>query len=163
FLAVDVFAVSDDNQLLAYSTDVTGFRQFTLEIKNLATGALLPFRVERATSAAWAADNKTLFYTIEDAVSKRSYRLYRHMLGASGPDTIIFEEGDERFRVDIERSRRGDYLFLVTNSHTTSEVQYLRADNPTGDLKLVAPREDNHEYYLDHHPSFGEQGDSFLI
>src|SRR5882672_9080491 len=117
FLGLDTFAVTDDDQLLAYSTDITGFRQYTLEIKNLATGSLLPFKTERVTSAAWASDNKTLFYTIEDAVSKRSYRLYRHILGATEPDTLLVEETDERFRLDIERSRSGDYLFLVTNSH----------------------------------------------
>ena len=163
FLGLDTFSVSDDNQLLAYSTDVTGFRQYTLEIKNLVTGALLPFRVERATSAAWASDNRTLFYTIEDETTKRSYRLYRHVLGSSEPDTLLLEESDERFRLDIERSRSGDYLFLVVNSHTTSEIHYLRANAPLDELKLIAPREDNHEYYADHHPSFGQQGDTFLI
>ena len=163
FLGLDAFAVSDDNQLLAYSTDVTGFRQYTLEIKNLATGALLPFKVARVTSAAWASDNKTLFYTIEDAISKRSYRLYRHVLETTGPDTLLFEETDERFRLDIERSRSGDYLFFITSSHTTSEVRNLRANDPLGEFKLIAPREDNHEYYLDHHPNFAGQGDTFFI
>ncbi len=163
FLGLDVFAVSDDNQLLAYSTDVTGFRQYTLEIKNLATGNVLPFKVERVTSAAWAADNKTLFYTIEDEVSKRSYRLYRHVLGSTEPDTLLFEETDERFRVDVERSRSGEYLFLVTNSHTASEAYFLRSINPFGKFALIAPREENHEYYPDHHPSFPGHGDVFLI
>jgi len=163
FLGLDVFDVSDDNQLLAYSTDVTGFRQFTLQIKNLATNSLFPFKAERVTSAAWAPDNKTLFYTIEDEVSKRSYRLYRHILGSAEPDTLLFEETDERFRIDIERSRSGDYLFLVTNSHTTSEIRYLRANDPLGEFNLIAPREDNHEYYLDHHPNFPGLGDTFLI
>jgi oligopeptidase B len=163
FLALGSFDVSDDNQLLAYSTDVTGFRQYTLEIKNLATDSLLPFKVERVTSVAWASDNSTLFYTIEDEVSKRSYRLYRHILGSTELDTLLFEETDERFRIDIERSRSGKYIFLVTNSHTTSEVHYLRADTPFDNLRLIAPREDNHEYYLDHHPSFGDQSDTFLI
>ncbi|HWZ97950.1 MAG TPA: S9 family peptidase [Candidatus Dormibacteraeota bacterium] len=163
FLGLDVFNVSDNNQLLAHSTDTTGFRQYTLEIKNLATNALLPFRVERATSAAWAADNCTLFYTIEDEVSKRSYRLYRHVLGSTEPDTLLFEETDQRFRIDIERSRSGNYLFLTTNSHTTSEAHYLRANDPLGEFRLISPREDNHEYYVDHHPSFSNQGDSFFI
>ncbi len=163
FLGLGAFEISDDNQLLAYSTDITGFRQYTLQIKNLAGDALLPFKVERVTSAAWASDNKTLFYAIEDEVSKRSYRLYRHILGSSEPDTLLFEEVDERFRIDIERSRSGDYLFLVTNSHTTSEIHYLRANNPLGELKLIAPREDNHEYFADHHPSFPGQGGVFLI
>lgn len=163
FLGLDVFDVSDDNSLLAYSTDVTGFRQYTLQIKNLANDGLLPFKAERVTSAAWAADNKTLFYTVEDEVSKRSYRLYRHLLGATEPDTLLFEETDERFRVDIERSRSRDYLFLVTNSHTASEIHYLRANDPLGEFRLVAAREDNHEYYLDHHPDFAGLGDTFLI
>ena len=163
FLGLNVFSVSDDNQLLAYSTDITGFRQYTLEIKNLTNGELLPFKAERVTSAAWASDNKTLFYTIEDAVSKRSYRLYRHVLGSTEPDMLLFEETDERFRIDIERSRSGDYLFLTTNSHTTSEVRYLRANNPFGEFKLIAPREDNHEYFADHHPNFSEHGDVFII
>jgi len=163
FLGLDVFAVSDDNQLLAYSTDITGFRQYTLEIKNLATSAPLPFKVARVTSAVWAADNKTLFYTIEDEVSKRSYRLYRHVMNSTEPDVLLFEESDERFRIDIERSRSGDYLFLVTNSHTTSECYFLRADNPFGKFQLIAPREDDHEYYPDHHPSFGNRGDIFLL
>jgi len=163
FLGLDVFAVSDDNTLLAYSTDTTGFRQYTLQIKNLAANSLLPFKVERVTSAAWAADNKTLFYTIEDEVSKRSYRLYRHVIGSTETDTLLFEETDERFRIDIERSRSGQYLFLVTNSHTTSEIRYLRADTPFENLRLIAPREDNHEYYLDHHPGFADSGDTFLI
>jgi oligopeptidase B len=163
FLGLGSFDVSDNNQLLAYSTDITGFRQYTLEIKNLATGALLPFGVERVTSAAWSSDNRTLFYTIEDETTKRSYRLYRHVLGSSGPDTLLFEEDDERFRIDIERSRSGGYLFLTSASHTTSEVHYLRADQPSSNFNLIAAREDNHEYYADHHPSFGQQGDTFFI
>lgn len=163
FLGLGSFDVSDDNQLLAYSTDITGFRQYTLEVKNLSASALLPFRVERLTSAAWASDNKTLFYTIEDEVTKRSYRLYRHILGSTQPDELLFEEPDERFRLDVERSRSSDYLFLTATSHTASEVHYLRADQPTANFNLIAGREDNHEYYADHHPSFGQQGDTFLI
>ncbi|HLK03601.1 MAG TPA: S9 family peptidase [Candidatus Acidoferrum sp.] len=163
FLGLDVFDVSDDNNLLAYSIDVTGFRQYALQIKNLTSGDLLPFKVERATSVAWAADNKTLFYTIEDEISKRSYRLYRHVLGSAESDALLFEETDERFRIDIERSRSGDYLFLVTNSHTTSEIRYLRASDALGEFRLIAPREDNHEYYVDHHPQFGGDGGTFLI
>ncbi|HJZ64908.1 MAG TPA: S9 family peptidase [Candidatus Acidoferrum sp.] len=163
FLGLGNFEVSDDNQLLAYSTDITGFRQYTLEVKNLASSELLPFKVERVTSAAWASDNKTLFYTIEDEISKRSYRLYRHVLGSTEPDTLLFEETDERFRIDAERSRSGDYVFLITNSHTTSEVHRLRANDPLGTFQIIAPREDDHEYYPDHHPNFLNQGDTFLI
>src|SRR3984893_7724241 len=85
FLSLGAFAVSDDNSLLAYSLDTTGFRQYTLPIKDLRTGDVLAERIERVTSAAWAADDRTLFYTVEDEPTKRSWRLYRHVLGATAP------------------------------------------------------------------------------
>src|SRR5712664_4438594 len=69
FLSLGAFAVSDDNFLLAYSLDTTGFRQYTLQIKDLRTGETLPVRIERVTSAAWAADNSTLFYSVEDEIT----------------------------------------------------------------------------------------------
>jgi len=152
FLGLGIFEVSDDNSLLAYATDTTGFRQYTLEIKNLHDTTLLPFRVERVTSAAWSSDNRTLFYVVEDEVTKRSHQLFRHTLASTGPDTLLYQEKDERFRIDIERSRSGAYLFLVANSHTTSEVHYLRADRPASAFSLIHARKDSHEYYVDHHP-----------
>jgi len=154
FLGLGAFEVSDDNQLLAYSTDTTGFRQYNLHIKELRSGDLLPFHAERVTSAAWAEDNRSLFYTVEDALTKRSHRLYRHTLGDPGPDALLFEEADERFRIEIERIRSGAYLILLSASHTTSEVRYLSAGDPLGEFQLIAPREDAHEYYVDHHPNF---------
>jgi oligopeptidase B len=158
FLGFGSYEVSEDNRLLAYSTDVTGFRQYTLHVKNLTTGLTLPERIERVTSVAWAADNRTLFYTVEDEITKRSHRLYRHVLGSAQPDDLLYEETDERFRIDVERSRSGTYLFLTIASHTASEVRFARANDPSGDFRLIAPREENHEYYADHHP--GPPGDS---
>jgi oligopeptidase B len=152
FLGLGIFEVSDDNSLLAYATDTTGFRQYTLQIKNLQDSSILPLRVERATSAAWASDNRTLFYVVEDETTKRSHQLYLHVLGSNGPDTLLYEEKDERFRIDVERSRSGAYIFLVANSHTTSEVRYLRADSPSLQFALIHERHDDHEYYVDHHP-----------
>ena len=152
FLGLGDFEVSDNNQLLAYSTDTTGFRQYALSVRDLRSSELLSERMERVTSVAWAADNKTLFYTIEDETTKRSHRLHRHVLGESGPDLLLYEETDERFHVNIERTRSGRYLLLTSASHTTSEVRFLRADDPFGQFELIAAREDNHEYYADHHP-----------
>jgi oligopeptidase B len=153
FLGLGAFDVSNDNQLLAYSLDTTGFRQYTLHIKNLWNGAIFPEAIERVTSAAWAADNRTIFYTVEDATTKRSHRLYRHSAGSGEPDTLIYEESDERFRVEIERTRSGGFLLLVIASHTTSEVRFLPAAQPNGEFRVVAPREADHEYYVDHHPN----------
>jgi len=152
FLGLGIFEVSDNNSLLAYATDTTGFRQYTLEIKNLDDSAKLPLRVERVTSAAWSSDNRTLFYVVEDETTKRSHQLFLHVIGSNGPDTLLYEEKDERFRIDVERSRSGAYIFLVANSHTTSEVRYLRADSPSLPFTLIHERRDDHEYYVDHHP-----------
>ena len=155
FLGLDTFEVSDDDRLLAFSTDTTGFRQYVLQIKDLRSGAVLPERFERVTSAAWAANNRTLFYTIEDEVTKRSYRLYHHVVGAAGEDKLVYEEKDERFRLHVERTRSGAFLLLTCASHTASEVRYLRAAQPDGEFLVMAAREDEHEYYADHHPGAG--------
>ena len=152
FLGLGIFEVSDNNSLLAYATDTTGFRQYTLEIKNLDDSTMLPLRVERVTSAAWSSDNRALFYVVEDETTKRSHQLYLHVIGSNGPDTLLYEEKDERFRIDVERSRSGAYIFLVANSHTTSEARYLRADSPSLQFQLIHERRDDHEYYVDHHP-----------
>jgi oligopeptidase B len=152
FLGLGSLDVSDDNHLLAYSLDTTGFRQYTLRIKNLQTGELLSEKIERVTSTAWAADNRTLFYTVEDATTKRSFQLYRHTVGDTAPDTVVYEDSDERFRIEVERTRSGTFIILTSASHTTSEVRFLAANHPTAEFTLLAPREDSHEYYVDHHP-----------
>lgn len=153
FLGLGAFDVSNDNLLLAYALDTTGFRQYALHIKNLWSGEIFPEVMERVTSAVWAADSRTLFYTVEDATTKRSYRLYRHVVGSTGAHTLIYEETDERFRVEIERSRSGAFLLLLIASHTTSEVRFLPALRPNGEFRVIAPREAEHEYYVDHHPN----------
>jgi oligopeptidase B len=165
FLGLGSFDVSDDNHFLAYSTDTTGFRQFRLHVKDLRAGKALPERIDRVTSVAWAADNRTLFYTLEDETTKRSYRLYRHILGSSEPNALVYEETDERFRIDISRTRSGAFLLLTAASHTTSEVRFLPADQPQGEFRLMAFREDNHEYYVDHHPGpeGGRPGGIFYV
>jgi oligopeptidase B len=158
FLALGSFDASDDNRFLAYSLDMTGYRQYVLHVKDLLSGATLPEKIERVTSAAWAGDNRTLFYTVEDETTKRSHRLYRHALGSTEPDLLLYEEADERFRMEVERSRSRDFLFLTIASHTASEVRFLRADQTSGEFQLIALREDNHEYYVGHHP--GSSGDT---
>jgi oligopeptidase B len=155
FMSLGAYAVNDEGRLLAYSTDNTGFREYTLFVKDLASGRLLPERIEKTGSVAWAGDGATLFYTVEDA-AKRSYRLYRHRLGAEGHD-LVFEESDELFRVFVGRTRSKAFLFMGSASHTTSEWHYLPAGEPDAAWRVVAPREREHEYDVDHH------GDRFYI
>ena len=149
FMALGVYEVSDDGNLLAYSTDSTGFREYTLRVKDLRTGELLPDRIERVNTAAWAADGRTLFYTTEDQ-AKRPYRLYRHALG-SAADELVYEEKDELFRVYVWRTRSDALLVLQSASLTTSEARILVAGEPAGAWRLVAPRQHGREYDVDHH------------
>ncbi len=151
FMAIGGFSVSDDGNLLAYSTDTTGFRQYTLQVKDLRTGELLNERVERVGSIEWANDNATLFYTVEDEEQKRQFQLYRHTLGSlHDRDVLVYEESDERFNIGAGKTRDGKYLLLESASHTTAEQRFLSADDPAGIWTLIAERQDEHEYYADH-------------
>jgi oligopeptidase B len=150
FLGIGAYTVSNDGHLLAYSTDVTGYRQFTLHVKDLRTGDLLPDRIERAGNVVWASDNRTIFYTTEDAVSKRSDRFWRHVPGGGSPE-LLFEETDELFDLVAGRSLDRQVIFVTSYAKTMREVRYLRADDPTGALTVVLPREEGHEYGVDHY------------
>ena len=151
FLALGEGEVSDDGHLLAYTLDRTGFREYTLRVKDLRTGKLLPDRVERVSSVAWAADNATLFYTTEDD-AKRSYRLWRKALGSTS--ALAYEEGDERFELSVERTRSGEFLLLVADSHTQNEIRFLTAAQPQGDWRTIEPRAKDLEYSVDHSAGF---------
>ena len=149
FMSIGMFNPSDDGNLLAYSTDNTGYRQFTLQIKDLRTGQLLPVRVERVNYLAWANDNKTFFYVTEDATTKRSDKFFRHVLGTDKHD-LLYEEKDEIFDIGTGRSRDNKVIFLQSYSKTSTEVRYLPADDPNASLKVILPRQPDHEYDVDH-------------
>ena len=150
FLAIGDYAVSDDGSLLAYSTDESGDRRYTLFVRDLRSGRTLSDRIvdTAADSLVWAADGRRLFYALEDD-ARRPWRFYRHALGEA-EDALLYEERDERFDIGAYRSRSGRFVFLLSASHTTSEVRFLEANDPAGPLRLIAPREADHEYDVDH-------------
>jgi oligopeptidase B len=149
FMAVGSFAPSDDGTLLAYSTDNTGYRQYTLQFKNLSTGELLPEKIERVDDMAWATDNKTLFYVTEDAVTKRNDKCFRHVLGTDKYD-LVYEEKDELFDIGVERTRDKAVILLGAFSKTSTEFRYLPADNPNAAWKTIIARQADHEYDVEH-------------
>jgi oligopeptidase B len=149
FVGLGEFLVSDDQNLLAYTLDYVGYRQFTLQIKDLRTGATLPDTMERVDSLAWAADNKTLFITTEDPVTKRADRAWRHVLGQKESEPL-YQEKDETFRVGVEKTRDKKYLLLSTGNTDTTEVRYLNAEQPAANFTLLLPRVKGHRYFLDH-------------
>jgi len=148
FMALGAFTVTDDGHRLAYATDVTGFREYTLFVKDLASGALAPERIERVAAVAWSADPRVFFYVTEDD-AKRPYRLWRHRLGTAA-DELVYEETDGLFRLHVERSRSRRWLFLTSASFTSTEVRCLPAAAPGGAWRAILPREPDHEYEVDH-------------
>ncbi|HET9265849.1 MAG TPA: S9 family peptidase [Vicinamibacterales bacterium] len=150
FLGLGAYRVSDDGNWLAYSTDTTGYRQFTLHVKDLRTGQVLAESIDRAGSVVWANDNTTIFYTTEDEVSKRSNQFWRHVVGAKDSE-LLYEEKDVLFDVGAGRSLDRKVIFLGSYAKTSREFRYLPADEPTSALKLVRPREAGHEFDVDHY------------
>ena len=149
FMSLGAFVPSDDGNLLAYSTDNTGYRQYTLQVKNLKTGELMPEKIERVDSLAWATDNKTIFYVTEDAVTKRSDKLFRHVLGSDKTD-LIYEEKDELFDIGTGRTRDNAVIILEAFSKTSTETRYIPAGNPDAEWKTIIPRQPDHEYDVAH-------------
>lgn len=157
FLSVGTSAVTPDGTMLAYSTDFTGDERFTLRFKNLETGEELPDQIENVFyGGAWSADGSTFFYTrVDDAW--RPFQVYRHTLGSTEPDPLVFEEPDERYWVGIGLTRSERYLVLSVGSKITSEVLLLDAADPAGEFTLVRPRESGVEYGVEH------AGDRFYV
>ncbi|MGB7212157.1 MAG: S9 family peptidase [Gemmatimonadales bacterium] len=147
YLGLGALEISDDNRYALFTTDTTGFREYTLQVKDLVTGTILDERIEKVASAAWAADSRTIVYVTEDH-AKRAHKLWRHSLGAT-TDSPIYEETDERFRIGVGRGRSKRILYLGINSFTTSEARWAPADRPNGEWRIVVPRESGREYDVD--------------
>jgi len=148
FYALGSFDVSDDGNLLAYTIDTTGYRQYALHVKDLRTGRVLADLVPRVTSVSWATDNKTLFVTTEDSITKRSDKFWRHRVGEAS-STLVYDEKDELFDVYAGRSRDKAMIIMTAASKTSTEGRYIRADKPESPLTVIVPRQANHEYYAD--------------
>ena len=153
FMSVGSFAPSDDGNLLAYSTDNTGYRQYTLQVKNLRSGEMFAEKIERVDDMAWATDNKTIFYVTEDAVTKRNDKMFRHALGTDKYE-LIYEEKDELFDIGVGRSRDKAIIQLEAASKTSTESRYIPANNPAAEWKVIVPRQPDHEYDVAHRGNF---------
>ncbi len=158
YFAVGAFSVSPDDTLLAYTTDTTGFRQYTLRVLDLKTGKHLDAEALRVTSLAWAQDNKTLFFVQEDQTTKRSDRLMRMQLGASGKPEQVYHEPVEQFSLGVGSTRDRKFIELSAGSTDTSESWLLDASKPTGKFVSVLGRTKGHRYEVDH-----RNGELFIV
>jgi len=159
FCSVRRPAVSPDARLMAYPVDTVGRRFYDIRFRDLRTGEDLPDLIPGVTpNVVWANDNKTVFYTKQDAETLRYHRVYRHVLGTdSSTDALVFEETDATFECEVSRSRSEKYLLISSSQTLSDEHRYLDAANPTGEFRVFAPRRRNHEHDIDHF------GDSFYV
>jgi oligopeptidase B len=146
---------SPDNRYLAYSVDTTGSWVFDLYIKDLTTGLQVAGPIPMtAWGAGWASDSRTLFYTVFNE-SHRPFQVWRFQVGGdSSQGVLVYHETDDSFNASIQRTRSGAYLLLTSASATTSEVRYLRADQPVGEFQVIEPRFHWREYYAEHHDDY---------
>jgi oligopeptidase B len=152
FFSIGGWALSADQNLMAYAEDTQGRRIFTVHIKNLLTGELLPDVIPNVTeNLVWANDNRTLFYAKQDLKTLRAYQIYRHVLGTDpATDQLVFEEADETYVAYIYKTKSKKFLMLVSASTLSQEYRYLEADNPLGEFSIFLPRQREHEYSIDH-------------
>ncbi len=143
--------VSEDNKFLAFGVDTVSRRKYTVYFKDLETGEILPDAILNTTGgAAWANDNKTLFYATKDS-TLRPFKIMKHVLGTdSSEDVEIYHEIDNTFNTYVYKSKSKKYIFIGCFSTLSTEFRFLDADNPDGEFKIFNPRERDHEYSIEH-------------
>ena len=150
YFQMGAFAPSPNHKLLAYSADYTGDEAFTIFVKHLETGKLLPVEIRNTSySLEWAEDDATLFYTVLDP-SKRPFKVFRRSLDET-ESVEVYHEPDRRFELEVAKTSSRAYLLISCNSSLTSEVRYLPAERPLDDFRVVLPRRQGVEYDLTHH------------
>lgn len=155
YVDVGVVTVSPDNLLVAYTVDFTGDRIYTLFLKNLATGELLPTNLSNCSEKpVWSADSDYLFYITKDE-ALRDFQVWRHKIGTdTAADVLVYEERDETFDVYLSKSKSQEYLFLSVSTSTSDEHHFIRADEPLSAWQVTEPRSPGLEYAVDHYGGF---------
>ena len=151
-------SVSNSGSLLAYSTDTSGSERFTMVVKDLDTGEMLPDQIEETIGmAVWASDDRSFLYTVVDE-NWRPWQVRLHVLGQPvDQDTVVYEEADPGFFIGVGPASSKEYVIIVAGDHVTSEIRLLRSSDLSAEPLLVSPRRSGHEYSIDH------QGDRFVV
>ncbi len=146
------FNISPDNKLLAYGVDTVSRRQYTIYIKNLETGELLPDEIKNVSAGSvWGNDNKTLFYTIKNPQTLLSEKIARHTLGTPvSADKLVYEEKDKTNYIGVYKTKSGKYIIIYSGATLSSESRILNADSPDGAFTVFQPRIKDMLYSVDH-------------
>ena len=152
FFQVGSTAIAPDNNLLAFTEDAVGRRQYVLRIKNLATGELLPERIENVDAyIAWTADSRSLLYLEKDPETLLARRVRRHVLGTDpAQDALVYEQDDDSFYTSVGTTKDERYVTIFARSTVSTELRYADAADPALAFRVFLPRERDLEYYPDH-------------
>jgi oligopeptidase B len=153
YYSVAGYSVSTNNNLIAFGVDTVSRRKYTIHFKNLKTGEILADKIPVTSGrAAWANDNKTVFYTLKDDETLRSYKIMKHVLGTdTSSDKEVFEEKDVTFSTYVYKTKSEKYMLIGSGSTLSSEYRFLDANNPDGKFKIIQPREKDLLYDVDHY------------
>jgi oligopeptidase B len=164
FFALGALAVSPDHGLAAYSTDTSGAERYELRFRAIESGTDLGDVVpDTYYGLAWAADSRSVLYVRPDEVM-RPYQVWRHVLGEPVErDTLVYEEDDERFSIGVGATRTRRYALITSDSRMTSEVRLVDAHDPGAPPRLVEPRRQGVEYFVDHHAAAGTGERLFIV
>lgn len=154
YFRLGTFQVSPNHQLLAYSVDTTGAELYTLYFLDLTTRELYAESIpETYYSLAWGNDSQTVFYTQVDP-AHRPCKLFRHTLGHSGTDDLVYHEPDDAYYLGVYKTRSEAYILLSLESKVTSEVHFLDANLPRESFQVIQPRLPGIEYSITHHSDY---------
>ena len=151
YYEIGALAVSEDGRLLAYTDDSVSREEYVVRVRDLESGATLPDEITgNDASVVWANDNETLFYVRREPGTLIPNRVYRHRLGQDPEDdTLVFEETDDRYSVDIGKSRDGRWIVISSNQTLSDEVLLVDANQPASEPRIVLPRAPGHEYSIE--------------
>ena len=152
FYDVGGISISLNNEIMAYSEDITGRRIYTIHIQNLKTKEKLEEKLENTTGRiVWANDNEHFFY-IRKNEHLRAYKIYRHRLGTSQEeDILVFHEEDEAFDVSVFKTKSLEYIFIESSSTVSDEHRFISAADVFAEWQIVQPREEGLEYAVEHY------------
>lgn len=144
-------AVSPDNNWLVFGEDTVSRRQYTVMVKNLATGVITPQGIANTSSDyVWAADNKTIFYISNNPLTLLSEKVWRHTINepASG-DVLVYEEKSNNNYLGLHKTKAENFILISSGNFTNSEVRYLPAKDPSGQFRVFQERMDSVLYEVD--------------
>ncbi|MCU4176913.1 S9 family peptidase [Marinilabiliaceae bacterium N1Y90] len=152
YYAASGIRISPDNKILAFGEDTVSRRVYTMRFLNLETGEFLADEIPNCQAGgAWANDNRTFFYTTKNKVSLLSEKIWRHELATSlDEDVMVYHEKDPSYYIGVDKSKSDQYIIIGESSTLASDYQILAANNPKGEFRQFTPREDVHEYSIEH-------------